>query len=466
MAESSAYPEPQQEAPATPDNQIPQVNDVQQGTGTQQAREAKKGPAAAPSEPLDENFLKNFFWTLLSTIIWPIWRPFRDWILGLSWPFRVIAAVIIGLLVFSGMHPLKAWEKIEIAGRFPMAMTHGKTLPVSPSQLDQLNHTIDVVSERLDTVFSQLEAPDPEHNSWTIGQMTVATRGLPIHAEGTKIITALQTKLDGCNCWKQNASDPYPHIDSTNWVLLALTRFPRPLDERDIQSLVAAQNPDGWWPSSVEFWSESSGSPASQNEKNASTYSTAMAVEALQDTLTRGHFEGNPALKAQVEFAVKLGANWLVGKESHARWKDFPNAGAEAKEPLGLSGLVLHVLHHTNHDNPQMDKDWLDNLPDDNLGAQDNENCILVVNIDGKKGSVKDSVRHMRLGWSIVATRDAYHNGSVMQRMRALNWIGARTPTLLDEARKIPHERPFESAELLIALRYLRGDSSNGYSIF
>jgi hypothetical protein len=430
------------------------------------AQVAKDQPEAAVPEQLDENFLKNFFWALLSTIIWPIWRPFRDWILGLSWPFRVVAAIILGLLVFGGLHPLRAWEKIEIAGRLPMAITHRKTLPVSPSQLDQLNHTIDVVSERLDTVFSQFEAPDPEHNSWTIGQMTVATRGLQIHADPTKIVTALRNKVNLCGCWKQNIGDPFPHIDSANWVLLALGRFPRSVDERDIQSLITAQNANGWWPSSVEVWSESVVSFASQNEKNASTYTTAMAVEALQNILTRGYVESNPVLKARVELAVKLGANWLMDKESNARWNDFPNAGSEAMEPLGLSGLVLHVLHHTNHDNPQMDKDWLDKLPDDNLGAQDNEKCLLVVNVDGKGGFVRDSVRHMRLPWAIVATRDSYHNGSVMQRMRALNWIGARTPSLLDEARKIPHERPFESAELLIALRYLRGDSPDGYSIF
>lgn len=322
------------------------------------------------------------------------------------------------------------------------------------------------MSKKLGAVFSQMDSPSPNHNSWTIAQVTISTRGLPAQGDAQKVVTALRKKVDGCDCWKQNLTDPFPHIDSANWTLLALGGLSGSIDESDINSLIAAQNPDGWWPPSVGLWSESNVSFASRNAENASTYSTAMAVEALQNLLSRGSADGNLALKGKIKTAVELGAQWLISKQAHARWKDFPNSSSGSMEPLGLAGLVLHVLHHTNHDLPDVDREWLDRLPDDKLGALDWEANAYPVTVNDKGQFVKDSVRHLRLPWTIVATCDAYHNGSIAQRMRALSWIGTRTPGLLTEEQKIPHDKPFVSAELLIALRYLRGDSVYGYRVF
>lgn len=71
--------------------------------------------APAAVEVLNENFLKDFFWRLVSSVLWPIWQPIQNWILNASWLVRAGATGVVGLVVIGGVHPSKTWEKIEVA---------------------------------------------------------------------------------------------------------------------------------------------------------------------------------------------------------------------------------------------------------------------------------------------------------------------------------------------------------------
>lgn len=170
-----------------------------------------------------------------------------------------------------------------------------------------------------------------------------------------------------------------------------------------------------------------------------------------------------PDLKKRTNDAIKTAASWLFSVKSprEVNWRDYPYAHGGAREALGLSGIVLHALHVAGSQTYELDRQWLDNLPDTDLGVQSYESNSYPINLSERDVYLQESVRHLPVPWTIIAISDSYPNGTLIQRTKALHWLSALLPRLKTEVQETPLEMNFTVSELAIALRYLRENGVN-----
>jgi len=176
-----------------------------------------------------------------------------------------------------------------------------------------------------------------------------------------------------------------------------------------LEFLLENQKRDGWWamyPGS------------NQEEWNASTDATAMAIWALHEQLPFLNEDD----KQRTIRSISIGAQWLYGQRiaNTARWKDYPTGNAM----VSLSGLTLHVLHLIGtYDLRDIDRLWLRSLPSALPAADNWESSVRTVFRKPNDPIQSDNVRHYILPWGVIATIDAYPNGNLFERIFALFWL-------------------------------------------
>jgi hypothetical protein len=284
--------------------------------------------------------------------------------------------------------------------------------------------------------------------------MTVALLG-DKEADG-KTVAALLNRMRSpdCGCWKLGHHEPFPDSASLNWVAFALAKVGQKLPSPDLAIILNNQH-DGWWPAF---------NSATDNQANASTYATAWSVLALNEQMRLGIEE--PQL-SEVQARINRAKSWLLNTKisGKARWLDYPNAvGASGKETIGISGLVVHVLHRLGADTRSIDAEWMRDLPADIPRPGDFDADPLFVEVPN--GSVQDNARQLRLAWTIIATVDAYQNGALGDQARANKWfrqvtsqIGPQVGTLMSS------NLSWAACELTIALRYLARKQNAGADV-
>lgn len=67
--------------------------------------------------------------------------------------------------------------------------------------------------------------------------------------------------------------------------------------------------------------------------------------------------------------------------------------------------------------------------------------------------------------WTIIATVDAYPDGSVLERARAISFARKVSESLPDLINPVMTGMPWAAAELAIGLRYLKGDKQNNADV-
>jgi hypothetical protein len=135
-----------------------------------------------------------------------------------------------------------------------------------------------------------------------------------------------------------------------------------------------------------------------------------------------------------------------------SRWKGYPLL-RNGKASESVSGVVLHALHQTVPKQlHQIDEEWLDNLPAGTISASDVENPYFYFMT--KDGYANDDFVQTRLPWLVIGTVDAYDNGSIIQRGRALAWL----ERALDQVSVLTADTAPDDwvrAELLYSIRYV-----------
>ena len=275
--------------------------------------------------------------------------------------------------------------------------------------------------------------------------MRVALNGMA-GMDDTGLLQWFQETSAGRPCWRQHPNSEVDHIGATAWILLAFSRTGQKPDKSHIECLLTNQHTTGWWPQY----------PAQDIEENASTYATALSVWALYE-LSKRHLI--PQIqKTRVDAAIVAGKDWLVShniKDEPANWRDY-DRGMYGKESLGLSGLVIHVLHAIGSSSQSNDKAWMASLPRDLPAVNDQVASAFPVRLAGT-GVASDPTHNFTVPWLLIATVDAYPQGTLMQRAKAQRLFDK----ICDRSDEIQHKAyglPWLAAELLMSLRYLQGD--------
>jgi hypothetical protein len=115
-----------------------------------------------------------------------------------------------------------------------------------------------------------------------------------------------------CGCY---TSDSVPHAVANAWVILAAARLRQPIPPRLLETVLAAQHPEGWWTISFN---------AVRTNENAAMHPTAMLAIALAEAKAAGIVPA-PS-RARVELALRRAVVWLNrGPQEGASWADYPN---------------------------------------------------------------------------------------------------------------------------------------------
>jgi hypothetical protein len=118
---------------------------------------------------------------------------------------------------------------------------------------------------------------------------------------------------------------------------------------------------------------------------------------------------------------------------------------------------VLHVLHRTPGPLPLAgDQNWMLNLPRELPDPKDTFSSGQTV-VNSERAWFNDPTHHFAYPWVIIATVDAYPQGSWRRRAQASRLLH-QIPEKREDISTGLRDMPWLAAETLIALRHLRGD--------
>ena len=225
-------------------------------------------------------------------------RPRRRLALGLA-----AGAVLAALALFF------AWPVLEFV-IFP------DTPPVSRAQVQASVDGERLARQRVARAADNQLSGDPAMMgstwAWGAGQLIAAAPDEG-RALGDRYFAYLRSVENReCGCYY---SDSVPHSIANAWVILAAARLGRPIPDRLLATVLAAQHPEGWWMISLN---------AVRSNENAAVHPTALLTVALAEARRAGIVPG--AQRPQVDAAIHRAVAWLNrGPAEGAHWSDYPN---------------------------------------------------------------------------------------------------------------------------------------------
>jgi len=384
-------------------------------------------------------YLRKKLDELLGSLINPIWER----VLRAPWWLRLLILILLAPVAYGLYAPESVGHYLKLSAAIArVARTPGHRIPITAQTLDRVTE----VAERLAaTLEGDIASPErPEMNPWVMSQETLGSHTLNKNLNSHQVAAYVRVHADqSCSCWRDipdNAARPH-NIFISGWVLSALAQIGEPATAGEVGFVLKEQKPDGWWPVY----------PVDDDTPFASSYSTAWSLIGL-------HEQGagplrNDAGSPDALAAMHRGSSWLLSRRQHgSRWKDYPLL-PNGVVSESISGVVLHALHQTATGRlRQIDAEWLDSLPETLLSASDADHTYIWYK--AKEAWTNDDYVQIRLPWLLVGTVDAYENGSVLQRAKALLWIeDALAQPSIATADTIVEN--WWRAEILFGLRYV-----------
>ena len=225
-------------------------------------------------------------------------RPRRRLAIGLA-----AGAVLAALALFF------AWPVLEFV-IFP------DTPPVSRAQVQASVDGERLARQRVARAADNQLSGDPAMMgstwAWGAGQLIAAAPDEG-RALGDRYFAYLRSVENReCGCYY---SDSVPHSIANAWVILAAARLGRPIPDRLLATVLAAQHPEGWWMISLN---------AVRSNENAAVHPTALLTVALAEARRAGIVPA--AQRPQVDAAIHRAVAWLNrGPAEGAHWSDYPN---------------------------------------------------------------------------------------------------------------------------------------------
>ena len=394
---------------------------------------------------------------LKHTITWlgrQVWEPVKGWVSRRSWFSKCCLLLILFLVVAGLKYPKETGEWLGSAKYYWIAIRgeSGRPIPLTITQRRSLDLAINAMTSILRFKTEQLD----DLSAWSIGQLLAS---LP-RAETDQVLSNLLSvaskySMPDQRGFKEFENDLFSQIQVTAWLAYGCAKVGKPFDDRHLEFLLNQQetqgpNP-GWW----------SVYPCdAKRAENASTYATAWCVLSLHELVSRNLVL--PSHLRLVKRSIDSGRQWLIGQRisDKVRWYDYSFRGGERMESLSVSGLVMHALHVLDPNGVQtpfnqLDAEWLRTLPSEIPSATYKEVSGLTIQL-GPVLLRRDTIRHYVLPWELIATVDAYKNGNLFEKVRALKWID-HLLVKAGEFQTSVNDAYWIAAELLIALIYLDG---------
>jgi hypothetical protein len=382
-------------------------------------------------------FLAKRIGQLVDSLLEPIWKK----VLDSSWKLRALLLIVLLPVAYLLYSPKSAFVLLKTASALVrVGLSDSSRIPLSP----QIQNKTREIAARL--AISLDASLDTSNDSWILAQQTLA---LCRRGKNLKLATdTIVSKFDlNCKCWwKAENRSTSPILIVSGWVLTAFACSGQPAKEEMIDYLLREQRPDGWW----------GAYPVESESSYASTYSTAWALLGLH--AQRGNVLTNVSLAQRVDLSLKKASSWLLAQRATgSRWRDYPQ-NPLGKTSVSISALALHALHSTLSDQlDEIDSDWLEALPSKAPTVTDNDQNLIWIFIreDAKhERKEEDSFVQVQLPWMLVATAEAYPNGTLLQRARALEWIEeALSQSSVRASDTLPDN--WWKSELLYALDFL-----------
>jgi hypothetical protein len=202
-----------------------------------------------------------------------------------------------------------AWPNLEFV-IFP------DTSPVSRAQIEASVGAEHLARQRVARAAETELSGDPAMMgstwAWGAGQLIAAApdEGRPLADRFFAYLRSVENRE--CACYY---SDSIPHSIANAWVILAAARLRHPAPPGLLESVLAGQNPEGWWMISLN---------AARSNENAAVHPSALMTIALAEARLAGIV---PApLRGQVDIAIRRAVAWLNrGPPEGASWSDYPN---------------------------------------------------------------------------------------------------------------------------------------------
>ena len=293
---------------------------------------------------------------------------------------------------------------------------------------------------------------DKKMGAWEASQMMMALKGLmgPSEKNTYHLLTLHSIADSSCCCWveSRNQNDLRP----TGWVVSTVSDLGLTAKYKCniLHFFLDNQLEDGSW-SMFQI--------DKKLTQYGSTYATCHVLRALHNSLPN---IANRADKIKVTEAIKKGINWLLSNMRDPQksiWTDYPkNADYEDFLSLSLSGLVIHTLNLFSGDIVlfKFNTQWLQNLKNAQAftAVDHKEQSDMFYKLNSSVSDFEDRTRHLVIPWEIIATVDAFKDGSFTQRFHANNWLDIVVDNL--NVKDIEKNPRFIRAEILISLRYLQ----------
>lgn len=295
--------------------------------------------------------------------------------------------------------------------------------PLRLSNSSRARHELKHVNEHLiyEAKISQGDDPmksDPNVDAWAYANIMIglgpdSVRERLKHDHLRYFRNRMKT---GSNCWIQfrNESGDPCHTGATSWVLNAMATNSIQPSKEMWSYLLGQQGSKGWW----SLYEDST-----KDNENASTYSTAVALWALEAGLKHQLIQKNLVEKA-TNSAMKA-RSWLMAKrEKDCLWSAYPDRPSDIEPSVTISTFVVYVLMSTNPNTLQdLTEECLDKFTKEQLLINDDmyvSGEIIKLN-DGS--NEKDSVRHQKLIWKILALSKLYPHMSLTGKSQIRKYV-------------------------------------------
>lgn len=363
----------------------------------------------------------------------------------------LLAVVAVVLQVFWPEIPQGA---VTGTRRVAMAALDGDALPLRGVDRQRLDRLIYRFGDFLHSGYSKQFDGDTTRvrifQAWDTAQVAVALNGLNLPGrasiEAPKILAYLQsTRSADCSCWKERqGEDPgRAHVGATAWVLYAKAQLGISAEEAEIRFLLDQQH------ARANSWSMF---PCVEPD-SGSTYATAWAVLALGEQTRRKLLPEH--LSRQVGAAVRSGLSWLEAQEKpNGLWASYPRLNHPEDISYSNSGFATFVLNQLElYPSAERRRSWMRHVPaalPKTFAAESYNSWVCQDN-----NSQREAVRYLLVPWILVASAEAYGDGSLLQRARVVRLVEdlvAREDDLISEV----GQEYFLAAEVVIALRHIR----------
>lgn len=220
-------------------------------------------------------------------------------------PWLAVAALLVAVLAAAAL--FLAWPSLSFDPGAPPVTV--EALKAAADSEGPARARVAQAGER--TMTGDLDDPSSSW-TWALAQGIAAApdenRGLTVRYF-QRLATAARP---GCNCYY--AYD-IPLSVGNAWVILASARLRRSVPASLLETVLAAQAPDGWWAISLD---------ATPDRRNAAVHATALMTIALAEARRAGIVP--PALATRVDAATGRAVAWLNrGPADGAQWADYPD---------------------------------------------------------------------------------------------------------------------------------------------